>query len=113
MMTDAIHHTWRYPIYTVAVGREEQIVVVDADGKECILLFNAKELAELYIAQSVDAGLSASLGVIRIGDAGQFQQGIEHLPAEVTHAIWDTTLEPQYFKMVSIDELLRSLRDNR
>jgi hypothetical protein len=62
-------------------------------GKDCVLLFHRKELAD----------------PLAIPDADSFREGLESLPREITCAIWDATVVPHGFIYMDMVDLFLAL----
>jgi hypothetical protein len=101
--------TLRFPVFAIVcpAGEEDGLLVLEADGKECIPLFLSRELAELYAeqVQEADAGSLFRLRELR-GDE-ELDHLLAQLPAAVAHVVWDTTLRPQAFRMTAVADLRR------
>ena len=99
----------QYPVYLIA--SRDGVVVVNADGQDCIMLFHAKDLAEQQIEkiQSAHPRLGA-LRALPVPDAEALRDGLKGLPPEITCAVWDPNGMPAGFNHVGIDELLGSLK---
>ncbi len=98
-----------YPVYLVA-STNGVVVVVNADGTDCIMLFHSRDLAEQQIdkIQSTHPHLG-SLAALPVPSAQTLREGLKELPPDVTCAVWDPTGTPAGFKHVGLDDLLRNL----
>ncbi len=96
----------RYPLYLLANDRG--VLVANASGNDCVLLFHSKELAERHL---VGAKVIRGLYPLAIPDAEAFREGLESLPLEITCAIWDVTTAPGAFVYMGMSELLLALDD--
>ena len=96
----------RYPLYLIA--NDEGVLVASSSGKDCILLFHRKDLAERHI---VEARLVGRLYPLAIPNAEAFREGLESLPADIACAIWDATVVPRTFVYMGLDELFLALAD--
>lgn len=96
-----------FPVFTVGQSASD-VVIVDILGTDCVLLFNKKELAELYIEQAMTAGSPPLLPIEFNAPASlrTFLQSMSHQKVEGT--VWDATLRPETFKIVLITRLLHS-----
>ena len=96
-----------YPVYVVA--SHDGVVVVKTDGKDCIMLFHARDLAERQIEKIQSSHpLLGSLHALAVPNVKVLRDGLKGLPADVTCAVWDPTGTPAGFAHVAIDELLRT-----
>ena len=93
-----------YPLYLIA--NDKGVLVANTGGKDCILLFHRKELAERHIAEAKVIG---RLYPLAIPSAEAFRQGLESLPTDITCAIWDATIVPCAFVYMDMDELFLAL----
>jgi hypothetical protein len=96
----------RYPLYLIA--NDKGVLVANTRGKDCVMLFHRKETAERHIAE---AQVNGPLYPLAIPSAEAFRQGLESLPADVTCAIWDATVEPCDFVYMDLDQLFVALDD--
>jgi hypothetical protein len=97
----------RYPLYLIA--NDKGVLVVNKNGKDCVLLFHRKELAERHIAEANAIGTSLLLYPLAVPDADAFRQGLKSLPADITCAIWDATIVSHDFAHVGMNELYRAI----
>lgn len=95
-----------YPLYLIA--NDKGVLVANSSGKDCVLLFHRKELAERHI---VEAQWIGPLYPLEIPNAEAFREGLESLPADVTCAIWDATVVPCAFVYMEMDQLFLALDD--
>jgi hypothetical protein len=105
-----MHPPLRYPVYLIANAKG--VLVGNANGKDCVLLFHRKELAVRHIADTEALGATTPLYPLAIPDAEAFRQGLESLPADITCAIWDATVVPCTFVYMELDELLLVLEED-
>jgi hypothetical protein len=101
-----LNRALRYPLYLIA--NDKGVLVAKTDGKDCVLLFHRKELAERHIAEAKVIG---PLYPLAIPSAETFRQGLESLPTDITCAIWDATIVPRAFVYMGMDELFLALDD--
>jgi hypothetical protein len=94
----------RYPLYLIA--NDKGVLVAKTDGKDCVLLFHRKELAE---RQNAEAKVIGHLYPLAIPSAEAFRQGLESLPADIACAIWDATVVPRAFVHMGLHELFLAL----
>jgi hypothetical protein len=103
----------RYPVYAVLSAEpdgEEGLVVVEVEGKDCLLLYRTRELAELYLeAAQADSATALTLRECR-GDE-ELEHVVAQLPASVAHVIWDVTPATRALRMTAVADLLAVLRD--
>jgi hypothetical protein len=105
----------RYPVYAVLSEEpndEKNLVVVELQGKDCVPLFQNRELGELYIEQAQKAGSETPLTLHACHNDAELEHLLVQLPASVGNVIWDTTLQPQAIKVTSVDDLIGILRNN-
>ncbi len=103
----------RYPVYAVLSEEpndEKNLVVVELQGKDCLPLFQNRELGELYLEQAQTAGSVTSLTLHACHNDAELEHLLVQLPSSVGNVIWDTTLQPQVMKVTSVDDLLDILR---
>ena len=86
-LSPALH----YPLYLIA--NDKGVLVANTSGKDCVLLFHRKEVAERHIAEAQVIG---NLYPLAIPNAAAFRQGLESLPADITCALWDATVVPAH-----------------
>ena len=101
-LSDELH----YPLYLIA--NDHGVLVSNSSGKDCVLLFHRKELAERHI---VEAKLLGRLYPLAIPDADSFREGLESLPREITCAIWDATVVPHGFIYMEMVDLFLALEN--
>ncbi len=94
----------RYPLYLIA--SDEGVLVANTGGKDCVLLFHRKELAERHISE---AQVMGPLYPLAVPNAEAFRNGLESLPADITCAIWDATVVPCAFVYMALDDLYLAL----
>src|SRR4249920_2119454 len=88
--------TFQFPVYVIA--SQDGIVVVKTDGKECILLFHASDLAHQQIKRiQVSHPDLGALRALLVPDADALRIGLESLPPDITCAVWDPTGTPGGF----------------
>jgi hypothetical protein len=107
--------SWRYPVYAVLSEEpndEKNLVVVDLQGKDCVPLFQNRELGELYLEQAQNAGSMTPLTLHACHNDAELEHLLVQLPASVEHVIWNATLQPQAIKVTSVDDLLGVIRSN-
>jgi hypothetical protein len=93
-----------YPVYVIASC--DGVVVVNTNGKDCILLFHAKDFAEQHIKKIQSSRqLLGSLHAMPVPDADALRDGLEGLPADVNCAVWDPTGPSAGFVHIAIDDL--------
>jgi hypothetical protein len=98
----------RYPVYVIA--SRDGVVVVKTDGKDCIMLFHAKDPAEQQIEKIQSAHpLLGSLHALPVPNSEALREGLKELPLDVTCAVWDPTGTPAEFNHVCLDDLLLAL----
>ena len=96
-----------YPVFIIA--SRDGVVVVNTDGKDCIMLFHAKDLAEKQIAKIQPSHRRLGLlHALPVPNAKGLRDGLRGLPADVTCAVWDPTGTPVGFTHVGVDELIRA-----
>ena len=103
-----------YPVFAVlsvepSTG-EKCLVYVEAEANDCLPLFRTRELAELYIEQARGVNLQAIFEVLLCSNGNELEKLLTRLPPSTDHVIWDSTLQPQYFKLVSVADLIEVLR---
>ena len=96
----------RYPLYLIA--NDQGVLVANAGGRDCVLLFHRLEIAERHIAEAKVIG---PLYPLAIPNAEAFREGLESLPASVTCAIWDATIVPRAFVYMDMVDLFMVLDD--
>jgi hypothetical protein len=96
----------RYPLYLIA--NDKGVLVANSSGKDCVLLFHRKELAERHIAEVKVMG---QLYPLAVPNAEAFRQGLESLPADINCAIWDATVAPGTFVYMGMNDLFRAIDD--
>ncbi len=104
----------RYPIFTVVTtepGGEENLVVIEADGEDCLPLFRTRELAELYLEQAEDRDARAPLTLHACHGDAEMAHLLEQLPASVAHVVWDATAQSQVLRVTAVRALLAVVRD--
>lgn len=106
----------RYPVFTVLspeADGEEHLVVVEADGQDCLPLFRTQELAELYLeqAQSGDAGGQLTLHPCQ-GDT-ELEHLLQQLPPSVAQVVWDPTAHARVLRMTAVRVLLALVRGEK
>jgi hypothetical protein len=84
-------------------------LVAHTVGKDCVMLFHSKELAERHIVEAYIIGRLHPLYPLAIPSADAFRQGLESLPTHVTCATWDATVAPQVFLYMEMGELFTAL----
>jgi hypothetical protein len=94
----------RYPLYVIA--NDKGVLVAKSSGKDCVLLFHRKELAERHISE---ATLIRGLYPLAIPNAEAFREGLESLPADISCAIWDVTVAPGAFVYMGMNEIFLAL----
>jgi hypothetical protein len=101
--------TLRYPLYLIA--NDKGVLVANTNGKDCVLLFHRKELAERHIAEADSLAATTGLYPLAIPNAETFRDGLASLPADITCAIWDATVVPRAFVYMDLDKLFVALDD--
>jgi hypothetical protein len=104
----------RYPIFAVVTaepGGEENLVVIEADGEDCLPLFRTRELAELYLEQAEDADAPAPLALHACRGDAELAHLLEQLPGSVAHVVWDATAQAQVLRVTAVRALLGVVRD--
>lgn len=97
-----------YPVYVIA--SRDGVVVVKTDGKDCILLFHSRELAEQQIDKIQASHPSlGSLHALPVPDGQALRDGLKNLPPDITCAVWDATGTPARFNHICFDDLLVAL----
>jgi hypothetical protein len=94
----------RFPVYVLANG--DGVLVVHNDGDDCVLLFHDKVHAMRHIEETKSLGSPLVVYPLAVPDAEALRHGLESLPADITCAIWDATLDAGAFVSVGIHELL-------
>ena len=97
----------RFPVYILA--SQDGVVVVSSEGKDCIMLFHERGLAERQSQQIQSA--HQHLGRLRplaVPNAAALREGLQSLPPDVTCAVWDQTAAVGRFNHIGIDEILRA-----
>jgi hypothetical protein len=105
----------RYPVYAVLSEEpndEKNLVVVELQGKDCVPLFQNRELGELYLEQAQNAGSDVPLTLHACHNDAELEHLLVQLPASVGNVVWDTTLQPQAIKVTPVDDLLGIIRGN-
>ena len=101
-----------YPVYVIA--SRDGVKVAMTEGKECILLFHTKDLADQHVEKIKSSQpLLGALHSLAVPNAEALADGLESLPANVTCVVWDPTGTPAGFSHVAVDELLRMARLSR
>jgi hypothetical protein len=95
-----------YPVYVIA--NDEGVLVVNNDGKDCILLFRDRTHAERHIRQAQEIGSKLQVYPLAIPDARALRDGIVSLPPDITCAIWDANLAAGAFVQVAIQEVFQA-----
>jgi hypothetical protein len=96
----------RYPLYLIA--NDHGVLVSTSGGKDCVLLFHRKELAERHI---LEAELLGRLYPLAIRSKDAFREGLESLPREITCAVWDATVVPHGFIYMDMADLFLALEN--
>jgi hypothetical protein len=105
-MVIAIRH--HYPVYVVASS--DGVVVVATDGKDCILLFHARDIAEQQIARiQASHPRLGPLHALPIPNEQALREGLQDLPQNVTCAVWDATGPSTGFQHICLRDLLIAL----
>lgn len=105
-----IAYNFSYPIYIV--GSKDGVVVVTTEGKDCILLFHSRELAQEQIDKiSVSHPQLGPLDTLTVTNASALRDGLRDLPTDVTCAVWDPTGSSTGFLHMCLEELFRNIRD--
>jgi hypothetical protein len=94
-----------FPVYIIA--NRDGVAVVVTDGKDCIMLFHEREIAERQaeLIESTHPELG-SLHPLAVPNAGELREGLRSLPAEVTCAVWDPLGSPAKFNHMGVDDVL-------
>ncbi|HJT76674.1 MAG TPA: hypothetical protein VJ739_05685 [Gemmataceae bacterium] len=103
----------RYPVYTVLSPEgdgEEHLVVVEADGQDCLPLFRTKELAELYLEQAQGGDAGAELVLHACGSDAELEHLLTQLPRSVAQVVWDPTARARVLRMTAVRVLLALVR---
>lgn len=103
-----MHQHLRFPIYVIA--NRAGVVVVNTKGKDCVLLFHSRELAEDQIEKI--NGSHRQLGTLHalaVPDVAALREGLHDFSPSVTCAVWDPTGTPAGFMHVLFEDLLLSL----
>lgn len=106
----------RYPVYTVLspeADGEEHLVVVEADGQDCLPLFRTKELAELYLEQAQGRDTGGSLALHACQGDSELEHLLQQLPASVAQVVWDPTAKARVLRMTAVRVLLALVRGEK
>ncbi|MDA7979983.1 MAG: hypothetical protein MPJ50_14535 [Pirellulales bacterium] len=102
-------HRWRYPVFVVRVEGELFLVCIDIEGRECLLLFTSKELAEHYVD---GVKQEEKLQLMELDDDDELARLLQSVPDDVQHVVWDTTPSASLAKVAAIEDLLRVLESD-
>lgn len=105
-MDEPLIHRWRYPVYVVRVEGELFLVCIDIEGRECLLLFTSRELAEHYV-DGVEQ--EEKLQLMELDDDEELARLLQGVPEDVQHVVWDTTPSASLAKVAAIADLLKVL----
>ncbi len=103
----------RYPMYTVLSAEpdgDENLVVVEADGRDCLPLFRTQELAELYLEQAQGAEDQGRLTLYACRGDVELEQLLKQLPDSVAQVVWDPTAQARVLRMTDVRVLLALVR---
>jgi hypothetical protein len=104
-----------YPLFAILCVESSKggsgLVSFKVDANECVPLFTNREVAELYIEQAQEADAEFHLDLITINSPKELELFLEKLPPLTDHVIWDTLLQPSFFKLTSVTDLLRIVRE--
>lgn len=109
MESAAMRPAMRYPLYLIA--NDKGVLVANTHGKDCVLLFHSKQLAERHIAENTETQTTMLLYPLAVPDADAFRQGLESLPDSIHCAIWDATVAPGTFVYMEMHDLLHAIED--
>jgi hypothetical protein len=103
----------RYPVFAVLAPEpdgEEHLVVIEADGRDCLPLFRTRELAELYLEQAQEPGAAAPLTLHPCHNDTELAHLLQQLPDSVADVVWDATARAQVLRMTAVRALLAVVR---
>jgi hypothetical protein len=103
-----------FPIFSVGWGTPGEgragpltIAVEGGSAPElAVLLFQQKELAELYADQASEADPEATLHISQFKDGIELVSFLRDVQGQVVHAVWDATFRPNQLKTIPIAELI-------
>jgi hypothetical protein len=111
---DRMDLSLNYPVFSIfssdCESGKKSVVSVQADANDCILLYRSRELAELYIEQAQQTQTNSTLEVFVVKDNHELQAFLSRLPAWADHVLWDATVKPKFFKLVSVLDLLEVIQ---
>lgn len=100
--------TIRYPVFLIA--NLDGIVAARINGKDCIMLFHAKYLAERQIEMIESSHpLLGVLFAVPIRSAEALRNALELLRDDTTLAVWNPVSIRAGFTHVAIDDLIRAV----
>lgn len=106
MEEEQLIHRWRYPVFVIRVEGEFFLVCIDIEGRECLLLFTSRELAEHYV-DGVEQ--EEKLQLMELDNDEELARLLQSVPEDVSHVVWDTTPAASLAKVAAIADLLRVL----
>jgi hypothetical protein len=109
---DSGEFTLRYPVFAVVApdeDGEDGLVVVEVEGKECILLFRSREVGELYLEQLQSAAQPGAFGLQEQRGDEELRHLLDQLPPSVEGVVWDSSLRPRAVMMTTVPDLLAVL----
>lgn len=91
----------RYPFYVIA-DRNVGPIIASIENISCLVGYQSKEHAELYIEQARDD----SLIIATVHDCAAARQLAQGATVKATHMTWNTTYDPEWISFISLNGFL-------